>query len=48
MVVKIIPTLRKKVYRANPHTIEEMKENIQRETVSISQEELQHANTEFL
>jgi len=25
-----------------------MKENIQRETVSISQEELQHANTEFL
>jgi len=48
MVVKIIPTLRKKVSRPNPNTTEEMKENIQRGIFSISQEELQHANTEFL
>jgi hypothetical protein len=48
MMVKSTLTLKQKVYRSHPHTIEEPKENIQKEVFSVSQEECQRVNVNFL
>jgi hypothetical protein len=36
--------LLKNVYRLNPHTVDELEENTQREVYCIAQQELQHMN----
>jgi hypothetical protein len=40
-------SLKEKVYKTNPHTLEELRNNIHCETSAISGEELQRANTVF-
>lgn len=40
--------LKNKVYRNNPHTLEELKDNIRREIAAISEEELMRVNGNFL
>jgi hypothetical protein len=37
-------TIKENVYRSNLHTFEELKENIQKEVFSVSQEELECVN----
>jgi hypothetical protein len=48
MVVKLTLILKQKVYTSNPHTMEELKESIQREILSASQEELHLKDLNFL
>jgi hypothetical protein len=48
MSLFLMATIKQNVYRSNPHTIEEMKENIQREVPSLSQEEFKCMNVNFL
>lgn len=40
--------VKNKVYGTNPHTLEELKENIWREIDSNSKDELMHVNESFL
>jgi hypothetical protein len=40
--------LLKNVYRLNPHTVDELEENTQREVCCISQQGLQHMNANFM
>jgi hypothetical protein len=41
-------TLKQKVHRSKPHTIEELKENITMEVFFISQEEFRCVNVNFM
>jgi DNA-binding winged helix-turn-helix (wHTH) protein len=48
MSLFFMATIKQNVYRSNPHTIEETKENIQKEVLSLSQQEFKCMNVDFL